>query len=114
SLTGRALFREMRLSQLQTDFVSNVSHELRTPLTSIRMFVETLQTGRVRDPTRMQECLDVISAESERLSRMIERILGWARMEAGRRIYSFEPIPPEVIVKRALEAFRMQQLQDAD
>ncbi len=114
SLTGRALFREMRLSQLQTDFVSNVSHELRTPLTSIRMFIETLQSGRVRDPVRMQECLDVVSQESERLSRMIERILGWARMEAGRRIYSFEPIPPELIVQRALDAFRTQQLQDAD
>ena len=113
-LTGRALFREMRLSQLQTDFVSNVSHELRTPLTSIRMFVETLQSGRVRDPVRMQECLDVVSQESERLSRMIERILGWARMEAGRRIYSFEPIPPELIVQRALDAFRMQQLQDSE
>jgi two-component system, OmpR family, phosphate regulon sensor histidine kinase PhoR len=114
SLTGRALFREMRLSQLQTDFVSNVSHELRTPLTSIRMFIETLQSGRVRDPVRMQECLDVVSQESERLSRMIERILGWARMEAGRRIYSFEPIPPELIVQRALDAFRMQQLQDSE
>ncbi len=113
-LTGRALFREMRLSQLQTDFVSNVSHELRTPLTSIRMFIETLQSGRVRDPVRMQECLDVVSQESERLSRMIERILGWARMEAGRRIYSFEPIPPELIVQRALDAFKTQQLQDAE
>jgi signal transduction histidine kinase len=114
SLTGRALFREMRLSQLQTDFVSNVSHELRTPLTSIRMFIETLQSGRVRDPVRMQECLDVVSQESERLSRMIERILGWARMEAGRRIYSFEPVPPDLIVRRALDAFRTQQLQDSD
>ena len=114
SLTGRALFREMRLSQLQTDFVSNVSHELRTPLTSIRMFIETLQSGRVRDPVRMHECLDVVSQESERLSRMIERILGWARMEAGRRIYSFEPIPAELIVQRALDAFRMQQLQDSE
>ena len=113
-LTGRALFREMRLSQLQTDFVSNVSHELRTPLTSIRMFIETLQSGRVRDPVRMQECLDVVSQESERLSRMIERILGWARMEAGRRIYSFEPIPAELIVQRALDAFRMQQLHDSE
>jgi signal transduction histidine kinase len=114
SLTGRALFREMRLSQLQTDFVSNVSHELRTPLTSIRMFVETLQSGRVKDPVRMQECLDVVSQESERLSRMIERILGWARMEAGRRIYSFEPVPPDLIVQRALDAFRTQQLVDPE
>jgi signal transduction histidine kinase len=112
-LTGRALFREMRLSRLRPT-VSNVSHELRTPLTSIRMFVETLQSGRVGTQVRMQECLDVVSQESERLSRMIERILGWARMEAGRRIYSFEPIPAELIVQRALDAFRMQQLQDSE
>ena len=50
--TARALYREAKLSRLKTDFVSLVSHELRTPLTSIRMFIETLSLGRVKNPRR--------------------------------------------------------------
>lgn len=110
-LMGRVVVQQVRLSRLQTDFVSNVSHELRTPLTSIRMFIETLQSGRVTDPEKVRECLDIIAAESDRLSRKIERVLGWARMEAGRRIYEFELRRPAELVARALTAFRTTQLQ---
>ena len=109
-LMGRAVVQQVRLSRLQTDFVSNVSHELRTPLTSIRLFIETLQSGRVQDPEKVRECLDIIAAESERLTRKIERVLTWARMEAGRRIYDFEPVKPIELVRRTLDAFRAQQL----
>jgi signal transduction histidine kinase len=107
---GRALLQQADLSRLQTEFISNVSHELRTPLTSIRMFIETLQSGRVKDPVKVQECLDIIAAESERLSRKIERVLSWARMEAGRRIYEFEGVAPKEAIAEVLEAFRAQQL----
>lgn len=110
-LTVRFIRREARLSRLQTDFVSNVSHELRTPLTSIRMFIETLQLGRVQDPAEVQECLDIISTETERLTRMIERILGWARMEAGRRIYSLETLSVQALIDRTVQAFGPQRLQ---
>lgn len=111
ALLGRAVLQQVRLSRLQTDFVSNVSHELRTPLTSIRMFVETLQDGRVSDPERVRECLDIIAAETERLTRKIERVLGWARMEAGRRVYQVESCAPAELVGRALAAFKAQDLQ---
>lgn len=102
--------REIRLSQLQTDFVSSVSHELRTPLTSIRMFVETLQSGRLRDPAKVQEALDLVALETERLSRMIERVLDWARMEAGRRVYDLQPTTVESLIGRAVQALRSQTL----
>jgi signal transduction histidine kinase len=111
-LMGRAVVQQVRLNRLQTDFVSNVSHELRTPLTSIRMFIETLQSGRVKDPEKVQECLDIIATESDRLSRKIERVLTWARMEAGRRTYEFEVVRPYDLVQVALEAFRAQHLTD--
>ena len=79
--------REARLGRLQTDFVNKVSHDLRTPLTSIRMFVETLQLGRVQDPARQSEALEIIADETARLSLLINRLLDWARMESGRRSY---------------------------
>jgi len=106
--------REIRLSRLQTDFVSSVSHELRTPLTSIRLFVETLQSQRLEDPRKVQECLDLLAHETDRLSRMIERVLDWARMEAGRRVYEFEPVPAAELAGDALRALRSHRLLEDD
>jgi len=99
------LRREAKLSRLQTDFVSKVSHELRTPLTSIRMFVEMLQTKRVTNPEQMDQCLDVLGQETERLSERIERLLDWGRMEAGKRVYDRHAVEPEAVLRDALAAF---------
>jgi two-component system phosphate regulon sensor histidine kinase PhoR len=96
--------REARLGRLQTDFVNKVSHDLRTPLTSIRMFVETLQLGRAHDPARQQEALEIIAEEAERLSRLIDRLLDYARMEQGRRTYDLRPEPVRPMVDAAVAA----------
>jgi len=105
-----AVRREARLSRLQTDFVNKVSHDLRTPLTSIRMFVETLQLGRLSDPARRQEALEIIAEETERLSGLINRLLVWARMEQGRRTYDLRPEPVRPIVDAAVAALAPLQL----
>lgn len=111
-ITLNSAAREIQLSRLQTDFVSSVSHELRTPLTSIRLFVDTLQSGRLKDPERVQECLDLLSQETDRLSRLIERVLSWARMEAGRRQYETRPVPVRELVNDAISALRSQTLME--
>ena len=105
------LYREAYLARLQTDFVNKVSHDLRTPLTSIRMFVETLQMGRLRDPERQREALDIIASETGRLSALIARLLDWARMESGKRSYEFKEERLEPIVDAALKAVDPQRLQ---
>ncbi|RKH54341.1 two-component sensor histidine kinase [Corallococcus llansteffanensis] len=110
--TGRVLYREARLSRMKTDFVSLVSHELRTPLTSIRMFIETLALGRLKDPAQMQEVLDLLTRETERLSDLIERVLDWARIESGRKVYQREALPVADVVDAAVAAFRAQRLGD--
>src|SRR5205085_1580265 len=81
------------LCRLKTDFVSLVSHELRTPLTSIRMFIDTLAMGRVKNEGDHQQVLQMLSKETERLSAMIERVLDWARIEGGRKQYDVHPLP---------------------
>ncbi len=108
--TGRALYREAKLSRLKTDFVSLVSHELRTPLTSIRMFIETLALGRLKDPAQTQEVLQMLTRETERLSTLIERVLDWARIESGRKEYHVERLEVPQIVEEAIAAFRAQRL----
>jgi two-component system, OmpR family, phosphate regulon sensor histidine kinase PhoR len=104
------IYREARLARLQTDFVNKVSHDLRTPLTSIRMFVETLQMGRLPDPARQQEALAIIADETARLSQLITRLLDWARMESGRRRYVLELADVADVVDEALDAFDAQLL----
>ena len=86
-LTWRLTRREAEMAQLKSDFVANVSHDLKTPLSVIRMFGETLEMGRVTDEARRQEYYGVIARESERLSRLIENVLDFARIEGGRRTY---------------------------
>ncbi|HEY3447191.1 MAG TPA: HAMP domain-containing sensor histidine kinase [Myxococcales bacterium] len=104
--TVRSIVKEARQSRLKVDFVSSVSHDLRTPLTSIRMFTETLLLGRVRDEKESKECLQVIAQETERLSRLTQRILDFSRMEAGRKAYSPKPEPVLDVIQQALAACR--------
>jgi two-component system phosphate regulon sensor histidine kinase PhoR len=106
------LYRSATLARLQTDFVNKVSHDLRTPLTGIRMFADTLLLGRARDPESTRECLESIQTETVRLTAMIDRLLEWGKMEAGKRLY--EPALHEVreIVDGALAALA-PQLQEA-
>ena len=111
-LTARALYREARLSRLKTDFVSTVSHELRTPLTGIRLFIDTLAMGRARTDAEVKECLALLSKEAARLSELIERLLDWARLEAGRRSYRRERVAPADLVQEALASFRAQSLAE--
>jgi two-component system phosphate regulon sensor histidine kinase PhoR len=96
--------REANLSELQADFVSKVSHELRTPLTAIRLFAETLQRPEADADTR-NKCTTLLVAESERLSKMIERLLDWGRMEAGRKIYELRRERVADILDDALRAY---------
>jgi two-component system, OmpR family, phosphate regulon sensor histidine kinase PhoR len=109
--TARALYLHARLSRLKTDFVSLVSHELRTPLTSIRMFIDTLALGRVKDEQQTQEVLVLLKRETERLSAMIEAVLDWSRLESGRHGFKKERLDVRQVVNASLEAFRAQRLE---
>jgi two-component system, OmpR family, phosphate regulon sensor histidine kinase PhoR len=100
--------RGTSLARLQAEFVQKVSHDLRTPLTSIKMFVETLQEGRLTDPDKVDECLDVLSRETDRLTAMVERLLEWARMEAGKRVYDTERVTVARVVDAAMEGLESQ------
>ncbi|HEY1584135.1 MAG TPA: HAMP domain-containing sensor histidine kinase [Polyangia bacterium] len=100
--------RGTSLARLQAEFVQKVSHDLRTPLTSIKMFVETLQEGRLTDPAKVDECLDVLSRETDRLTAMVERLLEWARMEAGKRVYETERVTVARVVDAAVEGLESQ------
>ncbi|MGD1045739.1 MAG: ATP-binding protein [Bacteroidota bacterium] len=104
-LVYRTLKKEMELVRLKGDFVSNVSHELRTPLSLIRMFTETLSMKRVPTEEKKQEYYETILQETERLTRLINNILNFSRMEAGKKQYYFEPIVLNDVVTGVMKTY---------
>ena len=107
-MTHRNISREMALARLKSDFVSNVSHELRTPLSLIRLYAETLEMGRLKSSEKYQEYYSIIRKESERLTALINNILDFSRIEAGRKEYDFRQTDMRELVHNTLESYRYQ------
>ena len=108
ALTYRNVTKEMALARLKSDFVSNVSHELRTPLSLIRLYAETLEMGRLTSPEKYQEYYRIIRKESERLTSLINNILDFSRIEAGRKEYDFRETDMRELVHNTLDSYRYQ------
>jgi signal transduction histidine kinase len=104
--TYRLVRRESEMARLKSDFVAHVSHDLKTPLSLIRMFAETLEMNRVSDEATRREYYGVITRESERLTRLINNVLDFSRIESGRQRYDLRPAAVEPVVHEVLEAFR--------
>ena len=111
-LTYRNVSREMTLARLKSDFVANVSHELRTPLALIRLYAETLELGRLTAKEKYQEYFRIIREESERLTALINNILDFSRIEAGRKEYEFQETDLGELVHSTLESYRFQIQQN--
>ena len=89
-LLWRDVRRDVQLAEMRSQFVSSVSHELKTPLTAIRMFAETLRLPPAGIVAR-EEYLDTIVNECERLSRLVDNVLDFSKMEQGRKLYQLRP-----------------------
>ncbi|MCP4727046.1 MAG: HAMP domain-containing histidine kinase [bacterium] len=92
----------------KTSFVSNVSHELKTPLTSIRMYAELLFEGRVKDPEKKKNYLQVIVSESQRLTRLVNNVLDFSRLEQGSKKYHPEQIDLNEFLAEIIESHRLR------
>jgi len=106
-LVFRSVGYEMRLARRKTDFVSNVSHELKTPLTSIRMFSELLERGGATGIDKSRDYAAVISREASRLTRLINNLLDFSRLERGDIRYRDEPFDLGGVVRETAENFRL-------
>ncbi len=80
--------KHMKDAMQKTSFVSSVSHELKTPLTSIRMYAELMLTGRSVSREKTKHYLEVMVAQSQRLTRLINNILDFGKLEQGKKIYN--------------------------
>jgi len=98
--------KEIKLSEIKSEFVSNVSHELRTPLSLINMFAETLSMGRVKSEEKKQEYYEIIGRETERLSAIVNKILNFSQMESGKRKYKFEEVDMTELVEKIYDSYK--------
>ncbi len=100
--------RNMTDARQKTSFVSNVSHELKTPLTSIRMYAELLSEGRIKDPQKRKNYLQVIVDESQRLTRLVNNVLDFSRLEQDRKNYHLEELELTGILRGISENQRLR------
>src|SRR6266436_110639 len=107
-----ATLRARRLAQQQMEFVAGVSHELRTPLTVIQSTSYNLSQGTIQDPNRVQQYGDVIQREARRLINQIERMLSFAGIQSGRRVYDPQPTNVAEIAERSLAEYAVPFAED--
>jgi len=102
---------QIKLAQKKDDFISAVSHELRTPLTSIRMYSEMLEKNWVKSQDKAVEYYGNMRQESERLSRLIENVLDFSRIQKGRKKYAFKAGDINKCVADVVEMMRPYAMQ---
>jgi len=107
----RDVNRDVRLTEVRSQFVANVSHELKTPLTAIRMFAETLALGRSRNEQARLEYLETIVNESERLARLVDNVLDFSKIEQGKKIYRLRPTSLPDVANSAVRAMQYPLVQ---
>ncbi|HUL43267.1 MAG TPA: ATP-binding protein [Bacteroidota bacterium] len=95
------------LNRMKSLFVSSVSHDMKTPLTSIRMFAELLRT-KPRSDKEAKNFLQIIEAETDRLTRLINNVLDFSKIERGIKEYRFEDVELNDQTRRALESMSFQ------
>ncbi|GJM30030.1 MAG: hypothetical protein DHS20C17_26650 [Cyclobacteriaceae bacterium] len=104
-LIYRNIKREIKLAQIKTDFVSNVSHEIRTPLALISMFAETLEMDRAASEQKKKEYYSIIRHEANRLASIVNKILSFSKMEAGKINYELEPASLTNLVEEIINTY---------
>ena len=87
------------LSERRSRFVSSVTHEVKTPLTNIRMYIEMLEQGIARDHEREQDYFRIVGSESARLSRLINNVLEFSRLEKKQRDFDLQEGTFEEVIR---------------
>ena len=107
-LLWRVVQRELAVARLQTDFVSAVSHEFRTPLTSLRHVTDLLEEDDELPGGQRSAFYQVLSRNTERLQRLVENLLDFARMQGGRKPYDLQPVDTGALTAQVVEDFRAE------
>lgn len=108
AMTVQDITREVELNEAKSVFISNVSHELRTPLSSIKSFIETLyEYDDDLSKEQRRDFLETTNHETDRLTRLVNDILDWSRLETSCRIFHLESISIAQPVEQTLRTYQL-------
>jgi two-component system sensor histidine kinase GlrK len=105
------LFNDMtsklkEIDQIKSDFFSFMSHELRTPLTAILGAANVMRNGHAGEVNASQlRAIQIITRNTERLTRLINDWLDIAKMEAGKMSFNYKPIDINKLINESLLTF---------
>ncbi|NWF89233.1 MAG: hypothetical protein HXY50_07180 [Ignavibacteriaceae bacterium] len=100
--------RLKELNQMKSYFISSVSHDMKTPLTSIKMFAELLKSSKEINSDKAGEYLEMIEGETNRLTRLIDNVLDFSKIERGIKEYHLENISLNEVVSRTMKMMQYQ------
>lgn len=98
--------RLKELDRLKNEFISTVTHELRTPLTAVRSIAEILHVNPKLPADQQRNLTGLIVKESERLTRLINQVLDFQKMETGKMEWQMLPVDMREVCNEALTAVR--------
>jgi two-component system, OmpR family, phosphate regulon sensor histidine kinase PhoR len=88
---------------MRVDFVANASHELRTPLASLLGFIETLQGPARGDAAARERFLEIMRAQAQRMTRLIEDLLSLSRIELRAHVPPEGPIDLKPVAAQMID-----------
>jgi signal transduction histidine kinase len=109
-LIARTIGHEMEVLKIKSDFVSSVSHEFKTPLTSIKALMERLVAGKVRDEGKMGQYFTIIAQDTDKLTRLVNNLLDFSKIEEGKKEYIFAETDPARIAADEVERFNKERI----
>lgn len=95
-----------KFERLRTEFVANVSHELKTPLTSIKGFVETLQSGAIKEPLDAKRFLDIIDQQTSRLENLVNDLMTLSSLESQQMPMDFQNERVDAIISSVVDSYK--------
>ena len=98
--------KQIKLNNLKNNFIATVTHELKTPLASMRVLVDTLIEGNIKDSNTAHEYLGLIAKENHRLTRLIDNFLTFSRMERKKTAFNITSCDPADIINDAATAIQ--------
>ena len=105
-LMARAAAKARRDDETKTSFVSNASHELKTPLAGIGLWIDLLREGRLKTDAQRAHAYDVIAGENARMVRLVQNLLDFSRLEAGRGVFHFTEVDVDGLVAEVADVVR--------
>ncbi len=105
----RDITRQDELDRLQKELIASISHELRTPLANIKSVAELLGSEAIlaSEDDSMQDYLDILGAQSQRLSGFLETILDVHRLESGQTSLQMRPLPVSLLIENAVRESKL-------